>query len=79
MKLTQAELKAFQVLLLTIPENNLLGITIRQLEPTPKNVKRFLNELLQHFAGAPAATFETVGFFDLPKFLNERNGAEKMG
>lgn len=71
MKITQAELKAFQVLLLTIPENQLLGIAIRQLNPTPANVKRFLNELLQQFSGAPTATFETVGFFDLPKFLNQ--------
>ena len=77
MEITEQELRAFQVLLLTIPEKQLLGIAIRQLDPTPENVKCFLNELLQQFKGAPAATLETVGFFDLPKFLN--NGAEKMG
>jgi hypothetical protein len=70
-ELTPNELKAFQVLLLTIPENKLLGITIKQLDPTPENIKRFLNELLQQFEGAPAATLQTVGFFDLPKFLNQ--------
>lgn len=76
-EITQAELKAFQVLLLTIPENKMLGIAIRQLDPTPANVRRFINEILHDFEQAPAAALQTVGFFDLPKFLN--NGAEKMG
>lgn len=70
MKLTKAEKQAFKILKLTIDPKKLLGITIAQLDPTPENIRRFLNELLWQFEAAPAATFETVGFFDLPKFLN---------
>lgn len=70
MDITQAELKAFQILFLTIPENKLLGIVIRQLDPAPANMRAFLKEVLCQFELAPAATFKAVGFFDLPKFLN---------
>lgn len=79
MQLTKAEKQAFKVLKLTIDPKKLLGITIKQLDPTPENIRQFLNEVLQQFAGSPAATFQAVGFFDLPKFLNARNGAEKVG
>jgi len=48
----------------------LLGIALRQLDPTPEIIRSFLDELLWQFNAAPAATFEAVGFFDLPKFLN---------
>lgn len=72
--LTAQEIKAFQVLLLTIPEKKLLGITIRQLDQSHENIKRFLNELLHQFKVAPAATLQAVGFFDLPKFLNMQHG-----
>lgn len=75
MKLTSAEKQAFKVLKLTIEPKKLLGITIKQLDPTPENVKGFLDEILWQFNAAPLATFEAVGFFDLPKFLNTRNGA----
>lgn len=73
-QLSIAEKQAFKVLKLTIPKTQLLGITIKQLDKTPENIKRFLDELLWQFEAAPAATFETVGFFDLPKFLNQRHG-----
>lgn len=69
-ELTDLEFKAFQVLFFTIPEKQLLGIALRQLDPTPENIRCFLDELLWQFNAAPAATFEAVGFFDLPKFLN---------
>jgi hypothetical protein len=72
MKLSSAEKQAFKILKLTINPKKLLGITIKQLDPTPENVKAFLNELLQQFAGSPSATMQAVGFFDLPKFLNDR-------
>lgn len=68
-QLSKAEKQAFKVLKLTINPKKLLGITIKELDPTPENIKAFLNELLQQFAGNPNATFEAVGFFDLPKFL----------
>lgn len=72
-ELTDLEFKAFQALFFTIPEKQLLGIALRQLDPTPENIRRFLGEILWQFEAAPAATFEAVGFFNLVKFLNRKS------
>jgi hypothetical protein len=77
--LSEAELVAYQVLVLTLKKTGIYGITIRDLDPTPANIKKFLGEILEQFEKRPREALEAVGFFDLPKFLNARNGAEKMG
>jgi hypothetical protein len=72
-QLSKAEKQAFKILKLAIDPKKLLGITLAQLDPTPENKRRFLDEILWQFNAAPDATLEAVGFFDLPKFLNSRS------